>query len=213
MEPPSRQPDVPPLTLRERQAAHTRREILVAARRLFLEKGYSSTSVVDIASAAGVAVQTIYSGIGSKAELVRALNDHLDTEAGIHEILRQLGTASDLGEALHVATSIPRSYVEGEVGRLVEMTWVAASQEPDLAHLRDEGIRRHREGWRYIISMLSERYPLVSEVTLEDATAIAATLTRAEVWWSFTQDHGWSLDQTQRWLAGTLQRSIFASSS
>ena len=78
-------PDKPP-TLRERQAQLTRDEILKAARRLFAERGYSRTSVRDIAEAAGVSAQTVYDSIGSKQALVARLNDLIDAEAGIAAI-------------------------------------------------------------------------------------------------------------------------------
>src|SRR5208282_534520 len=60
---------------REVAAAETRREILRAARRLFAAHGYAGTSLQQIAEESGVAVQTIYSSVGSKAALVLALND------------------------------------------------------------------------------------------------------------------------------------------
>ena len=63
---------------REVAAAETRREILRAARRLFAEHGYACTSLQQIAEESGVAVQTIYSSVGSKAALILALNDLLD---------------------------------------------------------------------------------------------------------------------------------------
>src|SRR5260370_7256826 len=60
---------------RGRQASEheTRRRILAAARRLFLKRGYASTSMAAIADAAGVSVETIYLSIGGKASLVRYL--------------------------------------------------------------------------------------------------------------------------------------------
>ena len=78
-------PKKPP-SLRERQAQLTRDEILKAARRLFAERGYTRTSVRDIAEAAGVSAQTVYDSIGSKQALVARLNDLIDDEAGIAAI-------------------------------------------------------------------------------------------------------------------------------
>ena len=52
-------PEKPP-SLRERQAQLTRDEILKAARRLFADRGYTRTTVRDIAEAAGVSSQTVY---------------------------------------------------------------------------------------------------------------------------------------------------------
>jgi AcrR family transcriptional regulator len=58
-------------TRRRRQAEETRAEILVTARRLFGERGWAGTTLAAIAEEAGVAVETIYSGFGSKRALVR----------------------------------------------------------------------------------------------------------------------------------------------
>jgi AcrR family transcriptional regulator len=62
-------------TRRSRQAAQTREEILTAAVELFGERGWSGTTLAAIASQAGVAVETIYSGFGSKKGLFRAALD------------------------------------------------------------------------------------------------------------------------------------------
>lgn len=56
---------------RKRQAAETRTDVVVAAMRLFNESGWAGTTVAAIADEAGVAVETIYSGFGSKKALVR----------------------------------------------------------------------------------------------------------------------------------------------
>ena len=78
--------ETPPSNLRERRAELTRQSILDAARRLFAERGYSRTSVRDIAEAAGVSAQTVYDSVGSKQAIVGRLNDLLDREAGVSEI-------------------------------------------------------------------------------------------------------------------------------
>src|SRR3954470_17021126 len=48
----------------------SRREILQAAHRLFVERGYVATSIPAIAAEAGVAVQTIYNTVGAKREVL-----------------------------------------------------------------------------------------------------------------------------------------------
>src|SRR3954449_438495 len=98
-EPVGKEPSSP----RERQAQQTREEILRAARRLFAERGYTRTSVRDVADAAGVSPQTVYDSIGSKQALVARLNDAIDSEAGIAEIAMQSARSRDPMEI--VATS------------------------------------------------------------------------------------------------------------
>lgn len=62
-------------SLRAEQAALTTRRILEAARRGFADAGYAATTLREIASEAGVAVQTVYAVFGSKANILRALRE------------------------------------------------------------------------------------------------------------------------------------------
>src|SRR3954447_12054468 len=61
--------------LRERNALQTREQVLAAAAELFEESGWAGTTVAAIAKRAGVAVETVYSGFGSKKQLLRAVVD------------------------------------------------------------------------------------------------------------------------------------------
>lgn len=56
--------------LRERQAAETRRIILEAAYSLFAANGWAATTITAIADEAGVSVDAIYAGFGSKSALL-----------------------------------------------------------------------------------------------------------------------------------------------
>lgn len=57
------------------QAAQTRRDVLDAAIALFGESGWAGTTLTAIAERAGVAVETVYSGFGTKKGLLRAAID------------------------------------------------------------------------------------------------------------------------------------------
>ena len=61
--------------LRERNALQTREQVLAAAAELFEESGWSGTTVAAIAKRAGVAVETVYAGVGSKKQVLRAVLD------------------------------------------------------------------------------------------------------------------------------------------
>lgn len=60
---------------RQERAAATRRAILRAARTLFVEQGYSVTTVAQVAREAGVSVDTLYASVGRKPELLLAVHD------------------------------------------------------------------------------------------------------------------------------------------
>src|SRR5215472_13983786 len=52
------------------QRRESRRRVVAAAWRCFLDAGYAATTIGDVARAAGVAVQTVYSAVGGKADLL-----------------------------------------------------------------------------------------------------------------------------------------------
>ena len=59
--------------LRAEQADGTRHRILVAARELFLARGYAGTTVAAVAEAAGVSADTIYVSVGGKQGLLEGV--------------------------------------------------------------------------------------------------------------------------------------------
>src|SRR3954447_6470000 len=62
-------------THRQDQAGQTRRAILDAAAKLFVDPGYAATPLTAVAAEAGVAIQTVYKVFGSKKALLSALVD------------------------------------------------------------------------------------------------------------------------------------------
>lgn len=65
----------PKPSLRDRQRELTRQSILEAALEAFADKGYSSVTVDDIVSRAGVSRATFYLHFDSKAAVLRAMRD------------------------------------------------------------------------------------------------------------------------------------------
>ncbi len=62
-------------TARQAAAARTRRRVLSAAQRLFTTQGYAETSVAQIARRARVSVDTVYTSVGRKPQLLLAVHD------------------------------------------------------------------------------------------------------------------------------------------
>ncbi|KQX69978.1 TetR family transcriptional regulator [Angustibacter sp. Root456] len=60
---------------RQAQAAATRTAVLQAARALFSDRGYAATTVAAVAQRAGVVVDTVYTAVGRKPQLLIALVD------------------------------------------------------------------------------------------------------------------------------------------
>jgi TetR/AcrR family transcriptional regulator of autoinduction and epiphytic fitness len=58
---------------RQAQARETQSQIVQASRRLFIERGYTGTTIEQIAVEAGVAVETVYATFGSKRAVLSRL--------------------------------------------------------------------------------------------------------------------------------------------
>jgi AcrR family transcriptional regulator len=60
---------------RQDQARKSRWDVLMAARELWLDQGYAATTLGEIATSAGVSVETIYKAFTNKAGVLKALFD------------------------------------------------------------------------------------------------------------------------------------------
>src|SRR4249919_1951541 len=93
-------------TRRQEQARLTREAILDAARRRFLDDGFTATTIAAIATDAGVSVDTVYKTFGGKPGLVRAIHeDGLAGSGPVHAEARS--------DALQTSHDDPREIMRG----------------------------------------------------------------------------------------------------
>jgi AcrR family transcriptional regulator len=194
-------PEKPP-SLRERQAQLTQTEILKAARRLFAERGYTRTSVRDIAEAAGVSAQTVYDSIGSKQALVARLNDLIDAESGVATIAGDAARSGDPTAVAAVSAKITRSILE-HCGDIIHALVTGAAAEPDLATVLAEGHRRHLDGAGRVVAMLADLDALNASVDREVAIETLAAISDYQFALLLRDTYGWSLDRIESWITET----------
>ncbi len=68
------------VSLRDENAARTRRALLRAARKLFVKRGYTGTSVDEVAEAARVTRGALYHHFAGKRDLFQAVLEELDQQ-------------------------------------------------------------------------------------------------------------------------------------
>ena len=192
---------------RDIQAAETRQLILRSALKLFTSQGYGATSVSDIAAAAGVAVPTIYTSVGPKPELLRRLLDLVDEQADIPQLVGQLRASDDPSEVLALQVRITRQLAE-RCGDILTALASAAQVDPKMAETYAAGMQRSRDGARSTTERIEQLHGLSSDVTVEQATALIATLTLPEVWTSLCGTFGWSFDAAEEWIVNTLRGQV-----
>jgi TetR/AcrR family transcriptional repressor of mexJK operon len=119
-----------------------------AAARLFLEKGYQATSMDEVAAAARISKQTIYTHFSSKDELFRDLV--LGNAGRVEDFAQGMAAAFDAGEELEVGLrKLARLYagfvirpevlqlrrlVVGEAGRFPELARTYYEQVPERVY-------------------------------------------------------------------------------
>src|SRR6185437_1783899 len=130
---------------RRQQAEETRRAILEAARQLFAERGYAATALSDIAELAGVSIPTLYSSIGSKATIARALVEFTNEQADIPENDRIQQAALNAVDLIRANAHLVRVLNERN-GDIMRALISAANVAPELLPTVEAGRRYHREG-------------------------------------------------------------------
>lgn len=183
-------------TMRERQAEFSRNEILKAARRLFAERGFTKTTVRDIAQAAGVSAQTVYDSIGSKQAVVARLNDLIDSEAGIGAIIGPVAASRDPQQVAALSARITRAMIEN-CGDIIRAIVTGAAAEPEIQAVLDDGHRRHLEGARTVVGLLQGMDVLVSTADLAATSETLAAITDFRFALILRENYGWTLDRIE----------------
>lgn len=199
--------DPPAPRRRALQAEQTRSEILRSARRHFARNGYAASSLKAIAADAGVSVQTVYDSVGSKADLVRRLNDLIDAEAEVLEIAGAIGTELDPALVAAIPARITRRLVE-RCGDIIRACHDAVRSEPELASVVDEGGRRHRAGAQIVAARLAEMGALPADTNQADAARTIAALSDVRLALLLLDDHSLDLDGVEQWMAHTTSRAV-----
>jgi AcrR family transcriptional regulator len=202
-------------TRRQAQAAQTRRDILDAAHRLFLERGYAGTTLAAIATAAGVVVETIYRAYGSKAELCRAVVRAAvagGTDRAQVPVEQRPAIAAVIAEPdphrqllLYAAT---QPGIHARAGPLLRVLIGAAATDPQLAELWAQIEQERLQGMGRFARLLADRGVLRPGLPVTEARDLLWTLNSLAVHDLLVLQRGWSPDRYRDWLAAALAREL-----
>jgi AcrR family transcriptional regulator len=195
---------------RQEQARQTRAAILAAARERFLERGYSVTTVEEIAAAAGVSKPTVFTAVGSKAQLLKAVRDVAmagdDDPAPVAErpSVERARDAQTAEEALHLVVA----HITGMFGRYARIDEVlrgaAATGEPELAELWETSERQRRIGAAILLGIIRGKGPLRPGLDPHQGEDILSTYMAPDLYLRLVHRLGWTAGDFQRWLEATL---------
>ncbi len=200
-------------TRRQAQAEETRRHILDAAHRLFIERGYAGATINEIAKEAGVALKTIYAVFENKRNILIELLNKSSSDRG-EEFLPVLERPSvkavtqerDPRRQMEIFSEVIAGNLEG-AAFISEIMNVAAKTEPDIRELVD---RLNKQRWRnmaFAVKQFMANGPL-REKDEASATDTVWTLTSPEVFLLLTRERGLSKKKYAEWLADKLTRAL-----
>lgn len=190
----------------------TRQRVVAAARELFLERGYTATTVGDIARAAGVALQSVYNAGGSKAELL-----HLVVDAAVAGDTQDVMLVQRPEFARVAHEPDPRrqvAMVAGLIARTMQRlapVWrayrEAATTDPRAAADLRAAHRRRHETFTDIIAMID---PAALRASPGHSTDCMWALGSIDVYLLFRDVSGWSHEHYAAWLLTSLTDQLLA---
>lgn len=195
---------------RDAQAQATRRAVLDAARRLFVEQGYAATSREQVAAAAGVAVQTLATVAQGKRGFLRAVLDEAVRRDGeplpvtMRSHLRDLRAEPDATALLHAHARSSAALSRHTAG-LAEALRRAAAADPELAALWTDWQRQRRRGQAAVVDLLAQRTPpLRPDLGRDEAADVLWALTDDSLHDALAGDRGWTAERFATWLGDAM---------
>lgn len=209
----------PTRTRRTERAEATRRRVVDAASRLFVEGGYRATTIESVADAADVSVETIYKRFGNKAGLLKAAREVAAAGAPEPPAFFAFPSAP-IDEAIRAASGQEarlRTLAELSSRRLERlapfhrMLRNAGTGDPELAEFVANDHTNRRENQHANIQFIAEDSPL--RLGVEEAADTYSALTNPDLFLLLVDQFGWTAENYRDWLADSVTRLLLADKS
>jgi AcrR family transcriptional regulator len=177
-----------------------------AAYDLFVANGWAATGMREVAAAAGVALETVYSHFSSKLGLLRAVADGLVTgdDAPVPLAERPGFLAIGQGRRLARIGAAARllAAVQGRTAPVAKLLRQAAASDEEIAEMLRSTRERQRRDVALAVELIVGRPP--TSLERDGVWAIASP----EVYLLLVEESGWTPEQYEAWVAETLERVI-----
>ncbi len=200
-------------TRRAQQARATRRRIIDQAAKLFIEQGYAATTLDQIGTAAGVAVQTVYFHFRNKATVLKeavdiaAVGDDEPVPLLDRTWTQRVRDEPDGQRALAIHLRNARAIFE-RIAPIMKTVRDAAGSDPEMAAQWQTNRKQTYTAQRTVVQWLADKHALRPELTVDRATDIISCLVSIEVYQLFTAERSWTPAQWERWIKDTLTATI-----
>jgi AcrR family transcriptional regulator len=203
---------------RQEQARQTRRAILAAAGRLFVDPGYAATPLTAVAAEAGVAIQTVYAAFGSKPQLLSALVDVTvagdDAPVAVPDrpfVAEIRALADPRAKLARFARQLAVTHAR-QADVMVALAG-AATADPDAAEIW----QKNRAERRYGMAVFAAELVATGAVRAgHDVDSVADVLwlamdVRNYDW--LVRERGWPVERFERWYVDTVAGAVLTPTS
>ncbi|MEA2590921.1 MAG: hypothetical protein QOD62_752 [Actinomycetota bacterium] len=199
---------------RKEQARATQRAVLRSAHDLFVSQGYGRTTMVDVARAAGVSVETVYGAFRNKATLLHRVWDVTiggdDEDITYHERpeVQALLAEPDLARRLAAQAALFTATAHRIVPLILAIQGAAASESAAADMLAEIGRQRLAGMGVMARAAAATGHLAVSEQECRD---ILWATTDGMLWQHLVNNLGWGDHQFEAWLGAMWTRMLVAS--
>ncbi len=198
---------------RKEQARLTSRQIVEAARKLFIERGYSGATIEAIAQEAGVAAETVYATFGNKRAILSRLIDVsiVGDDESLPLLQRPGPQAVQQEKNQHRQIQLFARDMQEIMERMAPIFGimrVAAKTEPEISEILQNVLESRVHGMEEFIRYITANGSLQEDLTSGEAAETVWVISSAEVYSLLTIDRGWSGEQYKQWLAKMLTKFL-----
>jgi len=191
----------------------TRRTVIEAATRLFIERGFVGTSIDAIAAAAGVSRATVFTSVGGKGVLLKTAYDVALVGDDEPVPMPQRPWAQGVRTA-QTPPLLLEAYADlllvlaSRVGAISEAIRGAASADEEVSAVWAKIEAERRTGAGNIVRLLEERGGIRPGLDRASAADIIWLLNDPGLYVRLVDERGWTREAWRDWLAATLRQQV-----
>lgn len=189
---------------RREGARATRRAVLEAARRLFLDRGYAATTLQAIADDASVSVATVYAAFGNKRTVLKELvdvsiaGDDEPVAVADRPWVAELREEPDRAKRVRMFARNGRGILERR-SAVDGVVRAAAASDPEIAELWDDLRRQRREGQGNLLMLVAGREGVRADLGPKTAGDILFAILSPETYLTLVEERGWTPERYEAW--------------
>ena len=186
-----------------------RAAVIEAARDLFVEHGYGTTTVEAISAHADVPQATVYRLFSSKRGILKAILDVSiagdDTPVSLPDRQKVRAPLADPDPKNQLAGFVAVACeVNSRAAPIYRVLVGASSSDPGVAAMLEDVNRQRRTGQGQVVRSLARAGALRPGLRERDGADVVYALMSPEMYRLLVLDRGWSPQRYERWLTRTL---------